>query len=59
MREGQAKRVAVVAGLAGDRRQARAWLEYVVEAALELLDAMDGDPDLEEGGDLEDDREAA
>lgn len=45
--------------LAADRRQVRAWLEYVVEAALELLDDMDGDAEAEDGHDAEDDREAA
>jgi len=42
-----------------DRGQVRAWLEYVVEAALELLDELDGDAELEDGHDAEDDREAA
>lgn len=42
-----------------DPRQVRAWLEYVVEAALELLDELDGDAEAEDGHDAEDDREAA
>ena len=38
-------------------RSLRAWLEYVAETAIDMLDAMDGDTDLED--DEKDDREAA
>lgn len=41
-----------------DRGQLRAWLEYVAATAIEMLDELDGDADLEDD-DREDDREAA
>jgi len=43
------------------RAQLRAWLEYVAETAIEMLDAMDGDPDLEDDelGDEPEERKAA
>ena len=41
-----------------DSAKVRAWLEYVVETAIDMLDAMDGDADLEDD-EREDDREAA
>ena len=39
-------------------RSLRFWLEYVAETAIDMLDAMDGDADLEDD-EREDDREAA
>ena len=39
-------------------RSLRSWLEYVAETAIDMLDAMDGDTDLEDD-EREDDREAA
>ena len=31
-----------------DSAKIRAWLEYVVETAIDMLDELDGDPDLED-----------
>ena len=42
----------------GDPRRLRAWLEFVIETAIDMLDALDAPAEDLEDDETEDDREA-